>query len=359
MIEYHSEQELKIIENYDKIQRSAVDDRIFAERLDEFLPKYIFDTHVHVWKLEHKGEPRFLQRGEDWAEKIEFQNSVEAYKTDTAALFPGHNLTGLLFGWISTNIVVTENNRYVGNAVRENPGFAGLAVSCPFWSREETILQIEGNGLIGMKPYVTFASKDIDTKDITIFDILSKEQLKLADERKLICMLHLPRPGRLPDPANIRQLLEIEYMYPNARIIVAHIGRCYSEQDLGNAFELLKETKNMCFDFSGNTNAVVIRKAVETFGDERVLYGSDLPLSHFHLKRIYNEKGHYINLINGSERPQINNASYMQVMPDADTYTYFLYESINAMRQAADDLGLSRKQIENIFYNNAQRLIRR
>ena len=347
------------MESYEKIRRSEIDQKFFIDRLNDFLPEKVFDTHVHVWKLEHKGEARFPQRGEDWAEKIEYENSIEAYKEDVQNLFPGHSVSALLFGWISVNIDVAENNRYVGAAVKSNPGFAGLAVSCPFWSREETIAQVEGNGLIGMKPYITFSDSRIATKDITIFDILSREQLQLADERGYVCMLHLPRPGRLPDPANLRQLLEIEYRYPNARIIVAHVGRCYSEQDLGNAFELLKETKNMCFDFSGNTNSAVIRKALETFGDERVLYGSDLPLSHIHLKRIYNEAGHYINLINGSERPQINTASYMQPMPEADGYTYYLYESIDAMRQAAEDLGLSRKQIENVFYNNAQRLIRR
>ena len=43
---------------------------------------------------------------------------------------------------------------------------------------------------------------------------------------------------------------EIEQKYPNVKLIVAHIGRAYSPEDLGDALDVLgKETKNMLFDF--------------------------------------------------------------------------------------------------------------
>ena len=102
----------------------------------------------------------------------------------------------------------------------------------------------------------------------------------------------------------------------------------------------------------------MIKKGLTAFGTERVLFGSDLPLSHIHLKRIY-ENGHYVNLINGSERPQINTAAYMRPMPEAGEYAFFLYETVGAFREAALDLGLSREQIEAVMYGNAQRLLQR
>ena len=343
---------------YERIMADAVDRERFEKQLAAFLPERLFDAHIHIWEKRHRVAGSYPQRGEDWAEKIEQENPVEALKRDFAQMFPGKQVDGLVFGWVGADIDVCANNAYVGQVVKNNPGWHGLAVTCPSWSREKTIEEIEQNGLDGMKPYITFADPKIPTQEITIFDILTPEQWKLADERRYVCTLHLPRPGRLPDAKNIEQLLRIEREFPGAQVIVAHIGRCYRVEDLGDAMRLLKDTKNMCFDFSGNTNALVIRKALESFGSKRILYGSDLPLTHIHLKRIY-EGGHYVNLIRSQERPQINNAAYMRPMSDADTYTFYLYESLSAFGQAAQELGLSQQDVEDVMCNNAKRLLSR
>lgn len=341
---------------YDRIILTDTDKEFFDEKLKEFLPEEIFDVHVHTWTLEHFfEEPKFKQRGEDWADLIEQENPFEVLTNDYSRMFPGRTVHSLMFGWIGTKSNLDKNNAYVGEIAKKTPGSYGLAVTCPGWSIEETKRQIEEYGLYGMKPYITYVNESIATVDITIFDMLTREQFKLADENGYVVMIHLPRPGRMADPVNLSQLKEIDNMYPRAKIIVAHLGRCYSDEDMGNAFEELAETKNLKFDFSGNTNKNVIRKAIETFGTERVMFGSDLPLTHIHMRRIY-ENGHYVNLINGDERPQINNASYMRTMPDANQYTFYLYEVIEAFRQASIDLGLNRTQIENVMCNNAKRL---
>lgn len=56
-------------------------------------------------------------------------------------------------------------------------------------------------------------------------------------------MLHIPRPMRLRDPMNIVQMMEIEEKYPKAKVIIAHIGGAYAEEDIGDAFRILKNTK--------------------------------------------------------------------------------------------------------------------
>ncbi len=342
--------------SFERIVHTETDRRFYASYLKEFLPEHIFDAHMHLWELRHRSGSKYIRRGEDWAEQVEQAYPMPMLREDYDRLFPDQTLRGLIFGWVGASINVEANNRYVGELVRENPGWYGLAVICPEWDRETTLRQIEGNGLRGMKPYITFAAPEIATPDITIYDILTPEQWELADARGYVCTLHLPRPGRLHDPKNVEQLLEIDRKYPNARVIVAHIGRCYSNEDMGDAFEQLKDTKNLCFDFSGNTNALVIRRALEIFGHQRMLYGSDLPLTHIHMKRVY-QNGHYLNLIRGDERPQINHAAYMQPMPDAKNYTYYLYESIHAFQEAAEALGLNRAQVEDVMCRNALRLL--
>ena len=329
----------------------------YRKELADFLPDTILDAHAHVWEKKHCGKSSYVQRGESWAERIERENPIETLKQDYAAMFPGKNAKAMVFGWVGAGVDIDSNNRYIGKIVSENSGWHGLAVPDPRWSEEETLDQIQGNGLQGLKPYITFADARISTADITISDIITQRQWRLLNKHGYICMLHLPRAGRLPDPKNIEQLLEIEKNYPDAHLIVAHIGRCYSMQDLGDALEYLKDTKNMRFDFSGNTNSAVIEKALTVFGPERILFGSDLPLTHIHMKRIYDEHGHYINLIRPKERPQIANAAYMQPTDDADGYTFYLYESILAFKKAATRLGLSRQEIQNIVCDNALKLL--
>ena len=73
-------------------------------------------------------------------------------------------------------------------------------------------------------------------------------------------MLHISRRQRLKDELNIKQLLEIEQKYPNVKLIVAHIGRAYAPEDLGNALDILGKTEKMMFDFTANTLSLAMEK---------------------------------------------------------------------------------------------------
>ena len=188
--------------SFERIVHTETDRRFYASYLKEFLPEHIFDAHMHLWELRHRSGSKYIRRGEDWAEQVEQAYPMPMLREDYDRLFPDQTLRGLIFGWVGASINVEANNRYVGELVRENPGWYGLAVICPEWDRETTLRQIEGNGLRGMKPYITFAAPEIATPDITIYDILTPEQWELADARGYVCTLHLPRPGRLHDPKN-------------------------------------------------------------------------------------------------------------------------------------------------------------
>ncbi len=41
---------------------------------------------------------------------------------------------------------------------------------------------------------------------------------------------------------------------------------------------------------------------------------------------------------------------------EAEKITFFMYEEINAFRLATENVGISRQNIENMFYNNAAKL---
>lgn len=85
---------------YERIMADAVDRERFEKQLAAFLPKRLFDAHIHIWEKRHRVAGSYPQRGEDWAEKIEQENPVEALKRDLPRCFPANRSTGLcLAGW--------------------------------------------------------------------------------------------------------------------------------------------------------------------------------------------------------------------------------------------------------------------
>jgi uncharacterized protein len=171
-------------------------------------------------------------------------------------------------------------------------------------------------------------------------------------------MLHIPRKDRLKDPVNLTQMLEIEQKYPNIKLIIAHVGRAYCKEDIGNAFEVLAETRNMMFDFSANTNADVFVKLIKTVGPQRILFGTDLPILRMRARRIYeNEK--YINLVPPGLYADIAGDPNMREVDitEAEKLTFMVYEQIAAFNYAVQATGLNDRDTENIFYNNAKNLI--
>ena len=143
--------------------------------------------------------------------------------------------------------------------------------------------------------------------------------------------------------------------YPNAKVILAHIGRAYSPEDLGDALEVLgKETKNLTVDFSANVSDEALRRCIEAFGVERVMFGTDLPVSKMKMYRI-SENGNYINVIPRGAYGDVSGEPHMRETDD-NNMTNFTYEIVRCFKRVSKDLTLTRKEIEDIMCNNAAKL---
>lgn len=336
---------------------NEVDSCFYSNELFNFLPDKLFDCHAHLWLKEHMKQTGFPMRSAMWVRDFTLENPGEDLMYDIDTILPGKKVEGLFFGYIDSDIDIQANNKYVREMANKF-GFKGLAVSRPDWTKEEMRHYVRENQFLGLKPYINFVAAGIKTEEITILDMVSVQQLEAANEDGYIILLHLPRSGRLADKENIRQLLMIENKYPNISLIVAHIGRAYTIENLGDSLDLLKNTKNMCFDFSGNTNSEVIKRAMDAFGSKRILYGSDLPFTRMRMKRIH-ENGRYINLVEKGLYPGLENDNSIREIEkeEAKEFTLYLYESLYAFKRAANDLGLSRAEVEDVMYNNGKRII--
>jgi len=337
---------------------TANDRKIYEEELRDFLPDKIFDVHCHIALQEHK-KPAPLKPGEvkrtvTWPSLVAKQNSIEDLQETYELFFPGKQCKALVFSDAGHGEAI---NNYVSDASRRS-GFPALYYSHPNQSAQEIEQKIRQGGFLGLKSYLDLSPKYLPEAEIRIFDFFPKHQLAKLNEMGAICMLHIPRHGRLKDQVNIQQILEIKREFPNVRLIIAHIGRAYTKGDVGDAFEYLTQAPDLMYDFCANCCEYAITELIRNVGPKHVMFGLDLPILRMRTHRI-EENGTYINLIPPGLYGDPSQDSHLrEVSPEeAEKITFFAYEELLALKRAAKTLNLSKEDIEDIMYNNAVNLI--
>jgi hypothetical protein len=334
-------------------------DRVFYnEHLIDFLPQRVIDAHTHVWLAAFFRETSVESRGARWPRLVAKENPVEDLLRTYQLMFPRQRVTPLIFSSARPGGDLEQVNGYVSQVARRH-NLPSLMISTPEWSAEKLEHLVSAGGFLGLKPYLCFAPAHIAPQRITIFDFLPHHHLEVANAQGWLVMLHIPRPTRLKDAVNLEQMMEIERCYPNVRLIIAHIGRAYCVEDVGDAFDVLQDTERMLFDFSAQTNAQVMEQLIRTVGSKRVLFGSDLPIVRMRMRRIC-EGGVYVNLVPPGLYGDVSDEPHMrEVSPEeGERLSFFLYEELLAFRRAAEAAGLSSTDLEDVFYNNAARLVR-
>lgn len=329
------------------------DKKVYAEELRDFLPDSFIDLHVHIWRnyFTPQGDSN---GGATWTHLVADEMSGEDLMDALPRLFPGKNVTPLVFGGVDHS--VDQCNEYVREQALKY-GFPTLLRTDYSMTPDRLEEQVKAGGFLGLKPYLTNCPPYLPSSEIRIYDYLPKEHLEVADRNGWIVMLHIPRSGRLRDRVNLAQLLEIEKNYPNLRLVVAHVGRAYSRQDLGDAFDLLKDTKNMLFDFTANLCDEAIETCIRNVGSERLMFGSDLPITVMRMYRTTDDTGFYYNIVPRGMYGDVSSDRHMRES-DEETITLMIYEQLRAFRRVAGKLGLTDRQVEDIMFGNADRLIK-
>ncbi|MGE5603830.1 MAG: amidohydrolase family protein [Nitrososphaerales archaeon] len=337
---------------------TPVDAAFYEQHLD-YLPDRMIDIHTHVWlaSSRRKGPRSVERRGPTWPGRVAAQNPIADHLETYRLLFPRQVVTPVIFGPATQEYDLDNSNAYVSAAANaaKVPAFI---VTTPEWTAAELEEKVQAGGFIGLKPYLEFAPPDIASDDITVFDFLPRHHLEAANEHGWIVMLHIPRRGRLRDPLNLEAMLEIEHRYPNVKLIIAHIGRAYCPEDVGDAFEILKDARRMLFDFCANTSAYAMECLLRCVGPRRVLFGSDLPVVRMRMRRVC-EHGFYVNLVPPGLYGDIGDDPHMREVgaEEGSKLSFFMYEELLAFREAAEATGLSTGEIEDVMYNNAATLI--
>ncbi len=327
------------------------DRKVYETELKSFLPKEFIDCHVHIWKEEF---PRLGKSngGSSWTGKVAKDLTAEDLMEGYKVLFPENKVTPLVFGSCSRHVPTC--NAYVKDCADQH-GFPTLFRTSYEMTPEYLEEEVKKGGFLGLKPYLTFCPPYIPAAEIRIFDFLPKEHLEVADKNGWIVMLHIPRSQRLRDVVNVAQIMEIEEKYPNLKLVVAHIGRAYAKEDIGDAFDVLKNSKNLVFDFTANVCDDAIKACIEAVGTKRLLFGSDLPIAFMRMYRVV-ENGEYFNVVPRGLYGDVTGVAHMRETDETDV-TFMIYEQILALKRVAAEMKLTDSQIEDIMFLNAKNLI--
>lgn len=336
---------------------SDEDLKIFDEEISNFLPAEIIDSHVHLWKKDFFKEnisKNRLNQNPALDSDIIDGFTIEDFKNVTEKIFPGKTYNGLFFGLPIKEANLNKTNEYISGVCIKNSSY-GLFNPIP--DLKEIPQDFFKNRFIGFKPYpdlVDFKAPEDFSKldiDVSIFDFISKKVLEFCQDYGLILLIHLPRKDRLNDRRNIEEIKAIGEKYPNIKIVLAHAGRSYCFSDIKDSIGYLKGIKNLYVDTAMINSFSVNKVLLEELGSEKILYGSDLPIATFKGKNIDINNRHYF--VTSTPKPWSLSSSEMNL----DSFTFSIYEIIRAIKLAADELKISNKQIEQIFYLNAQRMI--
>ena len=328
---------------------------IYEEKLKDFLPDRMIDCHVHLWKegMERESDKISRKGMVDWTKVVAPDCTIEDLMQSYSQMFPGKSMKPVIFGWPSMDLEKT--NAYVAKVSKEY-GFPALY--CTNWDTPGEVIRekIESGEFVGIKPYLNNSPAYIPSAEVRIFDFLTHEHMKVCDELGAIVMLHIPRSKRLGDPVNLAQMVEIDEKYPNAKTIIAHIGRAYCSEDFGDGFEVMAKTKNLFFDFTANCYDLAIEKIITAVGPDRVMFGSDMPITKMRMYRII-EDGHYVNVV---PRGMYGDVSYDKNMKETDEtdITTFMYEELLAFKRAAEKLSLTKEEVAAILGTNAAKLFK-
>ncbi len=332
-------------------------DRAFwEEHLEDWVPRRVVDTHLHFVNPETQIETvseEMLRRY--WV--IETYTAIDAADTERIAhiLFPGRDVCYLGFGFAHLGWDILENNRYVREEGLRR-GWPSLAVIDPRWVAEQVEHELKQPGCVGLKPYYSMIRYNkfltASFQEADIFDFLPHHQLEVADQYHAWCTLHVPKADRLGHPSNIRQIKEIRRRYPNVKLVIAHLGRCYTEPHAREGILPLADEEGLYWDCSAVFNPASYRIALTHLGPERVMWGSDNPVFYMRGRRQFNGRSY----IDRTDYPFHFNKE--REAPEIEAqYTIYTYEALRMLKDLWSELGLSERQRDLFFHETADRLI--
>jgi predicted TIM-barrel fold metal-dependent hydrolase len=327
-----------------------IDEPVYHDELAPYLPQRILDAHVHLIRRSDflpGVDPRKLKTTAP--EPIATSFTPRHLAATMRRLFPRQTWEAFIFHTPYTVVDTERGNRWIASLGRRHRHLHPLMIVRPDMRGRGLDAAVQAGGFVGFKPYLSFARER--QGETRIGDFLTRDHLEVAADRGLVVILHIPRKQRAADPANIRDVARICERHPTLKLVIAHCGRSYGPYYIEQAIGTWKDFPNLAFDVSAVDDPETIEVVLENAGPRRLIYGSDLPITLLRGRHLCVNR-HCFFL---TEKPCPNSVS-----PPKGAWfpmTFMLYETVRAVLRACRKRALPREALDDVFYNNALRLI--
>lgn len=318
-------------------------DLSMLQRLQSFLPDKIFDMHAHLHNLEFDDDgPGGLLHRFGTADAKRF---IE----DQKMLYGDRYVRGLLIPMPTKRFtnwkIIDQFNEWMIQQVQTVPGCAMELFVKPTDTREDIEKWLTCDKIKGFKCYYLAIQSDKIESQADIGAYLPEAAWEIANERGMVITVHLVKNKALADPANLSYIQEKAAKYPNAKLILAHCARGFASWTVVETARKLKGLDNIYYDLAAICEIAPMYEVIRQAGADHVFWGTDYCIGLMRGKAFSSGMGF--------------EWVYTEELPEGLNFPACLVtlESLFAFYQTSVMLDLSRQQVEDIFYNNAVRVL--
>ena len=321
------------------------DRAIVEQSLSGFVPKRIYDIHSHLYDSSHfpAGEWPFLSEYDALG--------IRESKKRILDYTPSKSIHGLYFGMPRINGNRKLINDFVASELDKDGSelCRGLLLTSPDDDPESLSTFLHTASFCGVKVYHCYANRP-DTMNASITEYAPEWIWEILNDHHGVLMLHIVRENGISDEGNIRDLRRLCKRYPGVRVVLAHIARSFNYRTAFRGLDRVSDLDNIVVDTSAICESEAFIAAIKTLGPQRMLWGSDYPVSELRGRCI--TTGNQFFWLH----PELLN--FQNSLSAKDKMTLVGIESLLALKDACEAQGLTTEDINDIFYHNAVRFLK-
>lgn len=330
----------------------TVDLPFYRQEIAPILPAEVLDFHTHTWRQDHWGAVPWQSDVTGGKYMVTLPDyDVEQLLADGRTMFPDRIYRAVCFGAPVPHVALAQANAYLAQCGRRRGLYPLLLMGRERLPPAEIERAVRDEGFFGYKVILNWYGDDYG--HITVEDMIGPAEMAVAHALKLVVLLHVPRSGRLADPVVKEGVRRLAREYPEARLVLAHCGRCYLPDEMRGAIGALADLPNVSLDTSMVMDPTVLQIVFETIGPARVVFATDYPVAAMRGRRVY-VMDHWVDLVLEGYPP-----SAYRVASNAIRATFMAWEIVLAIRRAAEQAGVKEPDLRAVFFENGMALLRR
>jgi len=330
----------------------SMDPAFYKERIAPFLPPIVLDFHAHTWRKSDWHAVPWRSGAAGGAYMVAAEDyPVDRLVSDGHASFPDREYRAVCFGYPTPSADNEKDTAYVASAgVRRGMYplmIAGSSLKVP----SEVIRQrLQTGHFLGFKVHLPWHGDDYGNTRVE--EMLGPNEMDIAQDLGLVVLLHVPRSGRLADPAVSAGVRWLSEGWPRAKIVLAHCGRCYLPAEMERAIGSVKSLPNVYLDTSMVMDETVLRMVFDQIDSSRVLFATDFPVAAMIGRRV-RVMDHWVDIVQGDYPP-----SAFRVKAEGIHAMYMAQEIAIAVLTAGRAAGLNEMTLKKVFFDNGMNVLR-